>query len=163
MRNNFITDALWQGLAIILIAVALSLSVNHFRQDGLPLVGKPVPGPSSLETPGSWREAVISIEEARALFLTNGAVFIDARPEEVYRCGHIKGALNLPPDSLEESLPAVMAQIPLDSFIITYCDGEDCPLSKEAALQLAAKGYSNVQVLVNGWSAWQDAGLPAEK
>ncbi|MGA2404780.1 MAG: rhodanese-like domain-containing protein, partial [Syntrophobacteraceae bacterium] len=108
------------------------------------------------------QEPVVSIEEARALFLTNGAVFVDARPEEAYRSGHIQGALNLPPDSIEEWLHGAGAQIPPDSLIITYCDGESCTLSKEAALQLSGKGYSHVRVLVNGWSAWQDAGLPTE-
>jgi rhodanese-related sulfurtransferase len=162
MTKKFIIEALWQGMAIVSIAVVLSLSVNHFRQSGLPPVGGLVHDSNDPKTTGGWGETVISIEEARALFLTSGAVFIDARPEEVYRFGHIKGALNLSPDSFEESLPAVMAQINPDSLIITYCDGEDCPLSKEAALQLSAKGYSNVEVLVNGWSAWQDAGLPTE-
>ncbi len=164
-RNNFIIKALWQGVLIILIAAALSLAVNHFRRGGLPLVGdwSSRAGSSGLETAGGWGDNVISIEEARALFLTNGAVFIDARPEEVYRSGHIKGALNLPPDSLEDLLPVVAAHIPPDSLIITYCDGENCTLGKEAALQLSAKGYSHVEVLVNGWSVWQDAGLPTEK
>jgi rhodanese-related sulfurtransferase len=159
MRNNYIVEALWQSVLIVLIAAALSLSVNHFRQGGLPLVGSPKAGSGSSKTAG---EPVVSIEEARALFLTNGAVFIDARPAEVYRSGHIQGALNLPAESLDESLSALRAQIPPDSLIITYCDGESCSLSKEAALELSARGYSNVQVLVNGWSLWQDAGLPTE-
>jgi len=160
MRNNYIIEALWQSVLIVLIAAALSLSVNHFRQSGLPLVGSPEAGISGSKTAG---EPVVSIEEARALFLTNGAVFIDARPAEVYRSGHIQGALNLPADSLEESLSAVTAQIPPDSLVITYCDGESCSLSKEVAQELSARGYSHVQVLVNGWSVWQDAGLPTER
>ena len=159
MRNNFIIEALWQSALILLIAAAASLSVNHFRQGGLPLVASPKAGSSGLKTAG---EPVVSIEEARALFLTNGAVFIDARPVQVYRSGHIMGALNLPPGNFEESLSAVTAQVPPDSLIITYCDGESCSLSEEAALELSARGYSNVQVLINGWSVWQDAGLPTE-
>jgi len=159
MRNNYIIEVLWQSVLIILIAAAISFSVNHFRQGGLPLVGSPEAGSSGSKTAG---EPVVSIEEARALYLTNGAVFIDARPAEVYRSGHIKGALNLPAESLEASLPVIMEQVPPDSFIITYCDGENCPLSKEVALELSARGYSNIEVLVNGWSVWQDAGLPTE-
>jgi len=159
MRNNYIIEILWQSVLIILIAAGISLSVNHFRQGGLPLVRSPEAGLSGSKTAG---EPVVSIEEARALFLTNGAVFIDARPAEVYRSGHIKGAINLPEDSLEESLSVIMEQVPPDSLMITYCDGESCSLSKEAALELSARGYSHVQVLVNGWSVWQDAGLPTE-
>jgi len=161
-------EALWQGALIILIAAALSLLVNHFRQGGVPLVGHRAPpasetGLSGLKTAGGGENTIISIDEARALFLTNGAVFVDARPEELYRAGRIKGALNLPPDRIEELLPVVAAQIPPDSLVIAYCDGENCPLSEEVALQLSARGFSHVQVLVNGWSVWQDAGLPVEK
>ncbi len=160
-RNNYIIEALWQSVLIVLIAAALSLSVNHFRQGGLPLVGDWSPEAAS-NSSKTAEEQVVSIEEAQALFLTNGAVFIDARPAEVYRSGHIKGALNFPEDSLEQSLSVIMEQVPPDSLIITYCDGESCSLSKEAALELSARGYSHVQVLVNGWSVWQDAGLPTE-
>ena len=161
-RNEYITKALWQSALIILMAAAISLGVNYFRSDGLTLVGgrSPRVPSNSMETA---QEDVISIEEARALFLTNGAVFIDARPPEAFRSGHIQGALNLPPDDFEQLLPGIREQIPPDSLIITYCDGESCDLSKEAAQQLSGNGYSHVQVLVNGWSAWQDAGLPTEK
>jgi len=143
------------------MAAAVSLGVNYFRRDGLPLVGVRSSEALSRGTKTAL-ENVISIEEARALFLTNGAVFIDARPAEVYRLGHIQGALNLPPDDFEQLLPGIREQIPPDSLIITYCDGESCSLSKEVALELSARGYSNVEVLVNGLSVWQDAGLPTE-
>jgi rhodanese-related sulfurtransferase len=161
-RNENITKALWQSGLIILMAAAVSLGVNYLRHDGLPLVRRPAPEASSANMQTA-QEAIISIDEARALFLTNGAVFIDARPAEAFRSGHIQGALNLPPDDFDQLLPNIREQIPPDSLIITYCDGESCDLSKEAALQLSAKGYSHVQVLVNGWSVWQDAGLPTEK
>jgi 3-mercaptopyruvate sulfurtransferase SseA len=44
--------------------------------------------------------------------------------------------------------------------LITYCDGESCDLSHELALFLKEMGFENVRVLVNGWSVWQQAGLP---
>ncbi len=160
-ENINITKALWQSALIVLMAAAISLGVNYFRGDGLPLVGH-----RASEAPSSGMQTAqeaISIDEARALFLTNGAVFIDARPAEAFRSGHIPSALNLPPDNFEQLLPGIREQIPLDSLIITYCDGESCSLSEEAALQLSGKGYSHVEVMVDGWSAWQDAGLPTEK
>jgi rhodanese-related sulfurtransferase len=160
--NINITKVLWQSALIVLMAAAISLGVNYLRRDGLALVGRRAPEASS-SAMQTAQEAVISIDEARALFLTNGAVFIDARPSEAFRSGHIQGALNLPPDSFEQLLPGIREQIPPDSLIITYCDGESCNLSKEAALQLSGNGYSHVQVLADGWSAWLDAGLPTEK
>jgi len=146
---------------IALMAVILSLLVNHFRPAGLPISGQ-FSRVSSSEGGEAVGQYVITIEEARALFLTNGAVFIDARSAEVYREGHIRGALNLPLDSLDEMLPDVMAQVPPDSIVITYCDGQNCPFSKDVALQLAAKGYPHVRILINGWTVWKEAGLPVE-
>jgi rhodanese-related sulfurtransferase len=159
--RGFAADLVWQVPAIVLIAVILAISVNHFRPNGLPLIGNAARGPDRLRD-GAGEQSTISLEEARALFLTNGAVFIDARPAELYRYGHIKGALNLPIDSFEEMSPAVFEQVPSDSYVIVYCDGEDCPLSHEVALQMAAKGYLNAHVLANGWTVWQDAGLPVQ-
>ena len=159
-RNERIIEALWQAALIILVAAALSLGVNHFRRAGLPLLGERSSNSSATGT--TFEEPVVSIEEARALFLTDGAVFCDARPAEAYRYGHIQGALNLPADNLDALLPDIIAKIPLDSVIIAYCDGQNCHLSKEVALQLAARGYSHVEVLVNGWTAWREAGLPTE-
>lgn len=46
--------------------------------------------------------------------------------------------------------------------IVTYCDGESCDLSHELALFLKEMGFENVRVLVNGWSVWQQAGLPTD-
>jgi 3-mercaptopyruvate sulfurtransferase SseA len=46
--------------------------------------------------------------------------------------------------------------------LITYCDGESCDLSHELALFLRELGFQDVRVLVNGWTVWREAGLPAE-
>lgn len=150
-----------QSCAILVLAAALSLAVNHFRKDGLPLVGDRSPK-ADLSGLNSSEDAVVSIEEARALFLTDGAIFLDARSSEAYQAGHIKGALNLPAQNFDEFYPTVLPEIPPDSLIITYCDGEACDLSKDLALALSAKGFSHVRVLVNGWSVWRNAGLPVE-
>ncbi len=160
-RKNCFVSALWQGLVILVLAAAVSLGVNQFRKDGLPLVGDWSPKAQMSEVK-TVEEPVVSIEEARALFLTGGAIFLDARPADIYREGHIQGALNLPAQDMEEALPRVTAVIPPDALIIVYCDGESCTLSKEVALELTGKGYSHVRVLINGWTVWQDANLPVE-
>jgi rhodanese-related sulfurtransferase len=163
MSNNsrFVAESLRQTVLIVLIALALSLPVNYFRQGSLSLFRERAVKTGSI-TPGDPAEQVISLDEARALFLTEGAVFIDARPEEVFRAGHIKGALNLPPDEIGETLPDFMTQIPHDSLIIAYCDGEHCSLSEDAAFFLASMGYTHVQVMKNGWTVWQGANMPTE-
>ena len=160
MRKSFV-DAVWQSGAILALSFAVALAVNHFRGEGLPLVGDWSPK-AQLSGLKGIEEPVVSLEEARALFLTQGAVFLDARSEEAFLAGHIKGALNLPSDSFEEFFERMAPEISPDTLIITYCDGEACTLSKELALNLSGKGYSHVRVLVNGWSLWRDAKLPVE-
>jgi 3-mercaptopyruvate sulfurtransferase SseA len=53
-----------------------------------------------------------------------------------------------------------MSTIPLDSTIVTYCDGEACGPSHELAVALLGKGYPDVHVLLNGWTVWRQAGPP---
>ena len=151
----------WQSGAILILAVVLALTVNHLRRDGLPLVGDWSPK-GQLSGLATLEDAVVTLEEARALFLTHGAVFMDARPRELYVSGHIPGALNVPAADIDEVFPQVQQEVPFDSLIIAYCDGESCTLSKELAFDLAARGYAHVRVLPNGWTVWQNASLPVE-
>lgn len=153
---------LWQSIAIVLVALALGLTANATRQNGLSLSARWSPE-SQLKATGQSKDLTISLEEARDLFLTQEALFIDARDEDEYSGGHIEGAVNLPWHAFEKRFVEVMPQLTPTSRIITYCDGDGCGLSKELAFSLLAKGYENVRVLVNGWSNWQEAGLPVSK
>lgn len=160
-RRHFLRiarQAVWQAALIVLVAAMAALAVNHYRPDGLPLVAD-----WSLEArlaKDSGGSLVIRLEEARDLFSGGQAIFLDARSPEFYELGHIAGARNLPWEKFAERYPQVVAEIPKDAALITYCDGEGCHLSEELALALLTEGYANVRVLVNGWSQWTGAGLP---
>jgi rhodanese-related sulfurtransferase len=54
----------------------------------------------------------------------------------------------------------VTADLEMTTPIITYCDGETCELSHDLALFLRDAGFTDSRVLVNGWTVWQQAGLP---
>ncbi len=105
---------------------------------------------------------MISLDDARELFFSHSAVFLDARPREFYELGHIAGARSLPYDEFDKLFPSVMKNVGTETIIVAYCDGEHCNLSKDLALALIHKGYSNVYVLPNGWTSWKEAGLPIE-
>jgi rhodanese-related sulfurtransferase len=145
---------------IVLAAVAVALISNHFRSQPLPLVGD-WSQDARLISP-SGRLMTISLDEAKNLHQSGGAVFFDARPLEEYSQGHIQGAINLPWSEAEQRAMDVTANLANDAVIITYCDGDTCDLSKELALFLENLGFSNVRVLVNGWTLWRNAGLPVE-
>lgn len=145
---------------IVLAAVAVALVSNHFRSSPLPLVGD-WSQDARLISP-SGRQLVISLDEAKGLHQFRGAVFMDARPLEEFTQGHIQGAISLPWHEAEQRVMDVTADLANDTVIITYCDGDTCNLSKDLALFLENLGFSKVRILVNGWTLWQNAGLPVE-
>jgi rhodanese-related sulfurtransferase len=154
-------QTMWQSVAILIIAVLIGLSANSFRHARLPLVAD-WSLRAQLSSAPEGDSLLIAFEEAEVLFLDQGAIFIDARPVEAFRMGHIEGARNLPWEDFELRFSEVMSDLPLDSIIITYCDGASCNLSKELASALLAKGYDRVRVLLDGWRLWQQFNLPTE-
>ncbi len=143
-----------------MLASVIALTVNQLRPGRLPLVADW--SPEAQLKLDSGDSLMIPLEEAETLFFAQVAAFLDARSQDTFAEGHIQGAYNLPWDELDQYFTAVMADIPQETPIVTYCDGESCGLSKELAGVLLAKGYTNVRVLVNGWTLWQEKGLPVE-
>lgn len=158
-KERFI-QSLWQIPALIILSGLLALGFNHWRSDGIPLVGD-----WSVETRFSdtgGQALVIGLEQAAQLFEQNEALFVDARPENLYFQGHIRGALSLPVEEVNRYFAEIADKLDVSKPIITYCDGETCDLSHELALFLKEMGFEDVRVLVNGWTVWQQAGLPTE-
>ena len=106
---------------------------------------------------------VVSLEEAMTLYSDKGAIFLDARSPELYEQGHIRYAKNIPWQSFDEYIDLLWGKIPDNARIVTYCDGEHCSLSEDLAKELVSMGYKNVNVLLNGWTRWMEAGFPVEK
>jgi rhodanese-related sulfurtransferase len=143
---------------MMLVATLLGLLVNELRSDRIALFADWSIEARLADNPGEF--TLVSLEEAKRLFSSKQAVFIDARSPEDYRQGHILWAQNLPWETLEEHMDETAAEIPLEQTIVVYCDGEDCMLSEYVASELFYRGYDHVKVLVNGWTKWLEAGLP---
>ena len=159
-RQKFVR-AIRQCSALFVLSTLLALSINQFRNDRLPLVGD-----WSVEgrlTTATGEHLDISLVEAKKLFTEKRAVFFDARSWEDYENGHISGAHSLPWHEVEQRFVEATKDISSDTTIITYCDGETCNLSHDLAIFLKDLGFNNVQVLVNGWTVWQQSRLPVEK
>ena len=152
--------SMWQMPALIALAFVIALGVNHWRSDGIPIVG--AWSAEARFSDAADESPVIFLIEARHLFEEDSAVFVDARPKSRYTEGHIPGALSLPWPEVDRRFTGT-ADLPAGpEMIITYCDGESWEPSHELALFLRKKGYENVRVLANGWTGWQEAGLPRE-
>lgn len=150
-----------QACVLVLLAMVTGLGVNLARNDRLPLIGD-WSRDARLKT-SSGQSMVISRDEAERLFRSGQAVFLDARSSSDYEQGHIAGALCLSWQEFDVFFDRVVPNLLPGAMIVTYCDGETCDLSKHLADELYNMGYENVRVLVNGWSVWQKAGLPAEQ
>lgn len=152
--------AVRQSAVILVFAAGLGILVNLLRPAGMALWGD---GPSEASlAPGPGEDLVISFQEAREHFLSEGALFLDARSPEDYRQGHIRGARNLPWKDYEQYMFEVTADIPQDALIITYCDGEACMSSRQLALVLRDMGFPRVRVLIDGWGLWKQHNLAME-
>ncbi len=158
--NRNLTDTIRQSFFIILISLSAAIGANLVRTDGIPFIGDwSIEVRFSLE---NGETSIIQLPEAMSLFQKNQAVFLDARDKDQFEQGHIKGAINLPWYSVDHYFADVTADLSLDTIIITYCDGEACPLSHDLADFLRNMGFSNTRVLINGWSAWRENHLPIE-
>ena len=95
--------------------------------------------------------------ELKALMDKGEAVAIDVRGSVPYELGHIKGAVWLPLGLVAQRF----GELPQDKLIVAYCTCKAEETSLEAAMLLARQhGFEKVAVLVGGFPAWKEAGLP---
>ena len=84
-------------------------------------------------------------------------LFIDVRTEVEYKNGHIKGAVSIPVEEIEERLD----EIPQDRPLIVYCNGTSCDRSGNAANILKKNGFKDVSDLIgNGIFEWAEKEYP---
>ena len=144
-------------LFIIVISTLLGLGVNHT------LIRRYVQGEfkksffSSAEYPSI---AFITLAEAEELFSRGEAIFIDSRPQEDYRKGHILGALNIPFEEKKKNDLLSQRPLPQDQTLVVYCDGAECQSSVELAEILHQRGFTSLKIFFGGWEEWAQAGLP---
>lgn len=147
---------------ILLVSAFLAFGSNAIRPDALPFIGDWSPEAFKKKHLAEDLRS-ISLPEAYQAFTSGQAFFLDARAMEEYEQGHIKGALGVPWAEVSGGARESYDFLPKEAMIITYCDGIDCPLSSDLARRLQQEGYSNVRVLMDGWSLWKNAGHPVEK
>ena len=67
-------------------------------------------------------------------------IIIDVRTESEYQQGHIKNAINIPKESIDESVSEILTD--KDQLLLVYCRSGN--RSKQASEKLAKLGYSNI-------------------
>jgi len=157
------------GMALLwVLAAALGLTANALNPRGIPLIGRysaPEFGADSVLVPPSAEPSdppFITLRDAYGLYHEPGTIFLDAREPEDYQAGHIRGAINLPFERLDEYWPNVEPYVAKNAQIITYCSGADCELSLHEARFLKGQGYSNLFVFFGGWTEWANRSFPVD-
>ena len=157
-----------ESIILISAAVILAFGFNAFSSKGIALFGE-WDKKQGVVTPKSKNDVVDhdleieSVQAAKRIFDTGNAAFVDARSEDQYREGHIKGAVMLPVNEFDNLIGDFQEQYPEDTFIVTYCSGRECEDSHRLAQYLFESGYWNVSVFIDGLPAWKSEGYPIER
>lgn len=94
--------------------------------------------------------------DVHASLETGGFVLLDVRSPEMFRRGHVRGAVNLPHARISER---TLEPYGRETLFVVYCDGPHCNGADRAALRLASLGRS-VKKMIGGITGWIDEGLP---
>jgi rhodanese-related sulfurtransferase len=96
----------------------------------------------------------ISVQEAAEGRRKGAVQMVDVRPGMTYRQGHATGAI--------WAIRPRMAAARIDPARIVAITAESPDLAALVAIDLAGAGAHDVRIMVGGYPAWRDAGLPIE-
>lgn len=138
---------------LLLVPLCIGLLFNFSNPAGVRLV------------PETWTAQPverIDVRSARHLALS-GALVVDARPADVHRAAHIRGALNVPRSLFDFVYSMRLASLDPTRPVIVYGRTVSRHYDEEVALLLRRREFGNVRVLSGGLGAWERNGYPVER
>lgn len=84
---------------------------------------------------------------------------VDVLSKEHFAQEHIKGAISIPLEELDNKASEFLKQ---DDLIVVYCASFQCQASTNAAEKLMKLGYKNVLDYKGGLKDYKEANLPLE-
>ncbi len=94
--------------------------------------------------------------DVHASLESDGFVLLDVRSPELFRRGHVRGAVNLPHARISAR---ALEQHPPGTLFVVYCAGPHCNGADRAAIRLASLGRP-VKKMIGGVTGWIDEGFP---
>lgn len=161
MRNWFV-----QLVVILIISTIAALAINSARGGGVAVIGNWPSGTRSGEEPVKPPSAeegdppFITLEDAVAKYQSPDIIFIDSRDPEDFDFGHIKRAINIPFEYIDEEWEAYIESLDRHRGYVVYCSGDECETSLHLGRYLQSFGFPNIFVFYGGWREWEDNGLP---
>ena len=154
---------------VILIAISLTAAfgINWVSPKGIAFVGQ-WDTAQGVITAKAKNDVVVheleldDIMVVKDIYDRQLALFVDARSQEDFSEGHIRGAISLPLGEFETYIDQFKANYPLSQYIVAYCSGRECDDSHELAQRLFEHGYADVSVFIDGYPAWAAEDFPIE-
>ena len=111
------------------------------------------------EVPAGHEEVVFLSKDDLKAKMDAGEDFklVDVLSAESYEAEHIRGAISIPYQTMEEQAPKMLE---MNETVVVYCASYSCLASTEAAKKLMEMGYTNVLDYKGGIKEWKEAGLP---
>ena len=106
----------------------------------------------------SWQSPIpaselVTVDQAKAW--GDGAVWVDARPDEEFARDHVPGAFSVNEDHWNELLPQFLPNWSPGKKVIVYCSAESCNAARDVAKRLRDEAQlTEVFVLQGGWEEW---------
>jgi rhodanese-related sulfurtransferase len=106
----------------------------------------------------SWQSPIpaselVTVDQAKAW--GDGAVWVDARPDDEFAKDHVPGAFLLNEDRWNELLPQFLPNWSPGKKVVVYCSAESCNAARDVAKRLREDAQlQNVFVLNGGWEEW---------
>jgi CRP-like cAMP-binding protein/rhodanese-related sulfurtransferase len=141
-------------LVVIGISVMLAVIFNYSNPNAIPLFA---------ELPDRSSFALITPSAAMGEVEKDSALILDARPENFYQKGHIKGAVSMPLPLFDIVYMMTLADEDKEKEIIVYGGTISKHYDLELANKLLLRGYQNIKILEGGLKAWEGKGYPVEE
>jgi rhodanese-related sulfurtransferase len=148
----------FRAILLLIVFSVIGLGVNLLSSKPLPWVYVP---PTEVEVDG-LKVRLIGEKEALRFLQDPSTIFVDTRKQEHYAERHVKGAVSLPANDVEERFPLVQPLLPEESRLVLYCYGPECEDAERVADFLAPMNYRNMVIMSSGFPGWEEAGYPVE-
>jgi rhodanese-related sulfurtransferase/DNA-binding transcriptional ArsR family regulator len=99
----------------------------------------------------------LRMEDLLARVRRHDVVVLDTRPSKEFAAGHIRGAVSVPVDELQQRLKSLAR----GNEYVAYCRGPYCVYA-DRAVELLQKSGRRARRLAGGFPEWRAAGFPVE-
>ncbi|MCP4022811.1 MAG: rhodanese-like domain-containing protein, partial [Desulfobacteraceae bacterium] len=133
------------ALVLLALSIVIAFCFNHFYPNGIAYRGQweSAEGVISAKPKNDVINPAIEITEfdlIKKIVHEKRRIILDVRPRDIYRQGHLPGALSFPLENFDDELDQLFNTIQKQTAILVYCSSVQCPDAHTFASLLAEFG-----------------------